>query len=101
MFNKTDHPLNYNVVLEVLSRFYERIAAKKPPAVWAAFQTVCRQLPRDEVDRISQAQCWTNLTGEQFMRLLSVRCDLVKHSSVDRGWLWLNAVVDNVDQSQM
>lgn len=99
-FNKVEQPLNYNVVIEVLSRFYDRIDARNS-SIWTAFQMVCRQLPREEVDRICGAQDWTNLSDDQFKRLLSIRCDLVKNSAVERSWSWINAVVDSVGKNQM
>lgn len=99
-FNKVDHPLSYNVVIEVLCRFYDRIEWRNA-SVWTSFHKVCRQLPQEQIDRITLTQGWCNLTEEQFKRLLSVRCDLVTHSSVDKSWSWLNAVLDNVDKNQI
>lgn len=99
-FNRVDQLLNYNVVVEVLYRSYDRIDFYDS-SVWVAFQEVCRHLQREDIDRITVPQGWSNLTEDQFKRVLSVRCDLVKHSSVERSWLWLNAVVDNVDNNPM
>lgn len=98
-FNKVDKQVNYNVVIEVLCQFYGRIDASS--TVWSVFQKVCRHLPNEEVNRITVAHGWANLTEAEFLRALSVRCDLVQHSSVDKSWFWLKPVVDNIAEHQM
>lgn len=98
-FNQRDNKTKYDGLISVLLQFYDRI--DQNTLVWPYFQMIFRQLPVAIVDLITTTRDWKNMTNDQFVKALSVRCDLLLHSAIEKSFSWINTVIDNVSNNEM